>query len=272
MSRRRHGNLKEHVNHERWLVSYADFITLLFAFFVVLYAASHRDAKKIAQMAASIHGAFQGVDQYQGNRPAQLDEAVPDPKFENDSPSADLGQTAKCAQGAPPQGGSGIDVEQLRRDLEKALGSEIKNHEIEIRMTPLGFVVSLKELGFFSSGDARLLPAAVGKLTRIAAILNQHGFDIRVEGHTDNKPIHTAEFRSNWELSTARATEVVRMLIENFNFDPARVSVGGFGEYHPLVSNDTPEGRQTNRRVDLVVVSHTEAPAPAVQSKAEGRQ
>src|SRR5208283_5702371 len=124
-----------------------------------------------------------------------------------------------------------------------------------------------KELGFFSSGEAHLLPAAVSKLTRIANILNQRGFEVRVEGHTDNKPIHTAEFKSNWELSTARATEVVRMLIEELNFDPARVSVGGFGEYHSLDSNETPEGRQRNRRVDLVVVSHVDSPASASENK-----
>jgi len=272
MSRRRRGNPEEAARHERWLVSYADFITLLFAFFVVLYAASHRDAKKIALMAASIHGAFQQLDAIPGDRPPQLTEIYPNPRFENASPSPELNQFAKSSEASPPQGGSGIDVEQLRRDLEKALGSEIKNHEIEMRLTPVGFVVSLKELGFFSSGEAHLLPAAVSKLTRIANILNQRGFEVRVEGHTDNKPIHTAEFKSNWELSTARATEVVRMLIEKFNFDPARLSVGGFGEYHPLVSNDTPEGRQTNRRIDLVVVSHTEVPARTVQSEVEGRQ
>jgi chemotaxis protein MotB len=248
------------VKHERWLVSYADFITLLFAFFVVLYASSQRDARRVAQLSAAIHGAFQQLDAFPGDKSAQLNDISPNPAVEN-ARRVPEGNQPPNPNDTKPTSGSGIDVEQLRRELKNALGDEIKNHEIEMRLTPVGFVISLQELGFFNSGEAHLLPGAVGKLTRIANILNQHGFEIRVEGHTDNVPIHTAEFRSNWELSTARATEVIRMLIENFKFDPARVSVGGFGEYRPLESNLTPQGRQHNRRVDLVVVSYVELPA-----------
>lgn len=270
--RRRRTRFEEPVKHERWLVSYADFITLLFAFFVVLFASSHRDARKTALLSAAIHGAFQQLDAIPGDKSTQLNELASNSKFENAASSQELSKIASCAALPEAQHGSGIDVEQLRRQLENALGSEIKNHEIEIRLTPVGFVVSLKELGFFRSGEAHLLPAAVSKLTLIANILNQHGFQLRVEGHTDNRPIHTADFRSNWELSTARATEVVRLLIEELNFDPARVSVGGFGEFHPLDSNETPEGRQRNRRVDLVVISQVELPTYKVQNKDEGRR
>jgi chemotaxis protein MotB len=264
--RRRRARFEEPVKHERWLVSYADFITLLFAFFVVLFASSHRDARKTALLSAAIHGAFQQLDAIPGDKSAQFNELATNPKVENAVSSQELSKIASCAAMPEAQHGSGIDVEQLRRELENALGSEIKNHEVEMRLTPVGFVVSLKEPGFFRSGEAHLLPVAVNKLTLIANILNQHGFELRVEGHTDNKPIHTAEFRSNWELSTARATEVVRMLIEELNFDPARVSASGFGEYHPLDSNEAPEGRQRNRRVDLVVVSQVELPTHRVQN------
>ena len=122
---------------------------------------------------------------------------------------------------------------------------------------PEGVVVSLKDLGFFNSGQAVLLPGAAGKIRRIATVLAQHGLDLRVEGHSDDQPIHTAEFRSNWELSTARAMAVLMLLVDDSGIDPKKVSVAGYGEYRPVADNATPEGRQMNRRVDLVVVAST---------------
>ena len=126
-------------------------------------------------------------------------------------------------------------------------------------MTPEGFVISLHELGFFNSGEARLLPGAADKIKRIASVLMQYGLDMRVEGHSDNVPIHNAAFASNWDLSTARAMAVAMMLIDEAGFDPRRMSIAGYGEYHPTASNDTPEGRRANRRVDIVVVSVSKA-------------
>jgi chemotaxis protein MotB len=119
--------------------------------------------------------------------------------------------------------------------------------------------LSLHELGFFNSGEARLLPGAADKIKRIAAVLMQYGLDMRVEGHSDNVPIHNAAFASNWDLSTARAMAVAMMLIDEAGFDPRRMSIAGYGEYHPTASNDTPEGRRANRRVDIVVVSVSKA-------------
>jgi chemotaxis protein MotB len=138
-----------------------------------------------------------------------------------------------------------------------ALGKEIARQEIALRMTPEGFVISLHELGFFNSGEARLLPGAADKIKRIAAVLMEYGLDMRVEGHSDNVPIHNAEFSSNWALSTARASAVAMMLLNESRVDPRRLSIAGYGEYHPTAKNDTPEGRRANRRVDLVVVATT---------------
>ena len=122
-------------------------------------------------------------------------------------------------------------------------------------MTPEGFVISLHELGFFDSGEAKLMPGAADKIKRIAAVLTQYGLDMRVEGHSDNVPIHNAIFASNWDLSTARAMAVATMLINESGIDPKRISIAGYAQYHPVASNDTPEGRRANRRVDIVVVS-----------------
>jgi chemotaxis protein MotB len=127
-----------------------------------------------------------------------------------------------------------------------------------MHVTPEGLVVSLREVGFFASGNAELLQEGQAPLGRIAHILNAKGFQIRVEGHTDNVPIHTPRFKSNWELSTARATEVVALLVERYGFDPMQVSAAGYSQYRPVASNDTEEGRKTNRRVDLIVVSRTD--------------
>jgi chemotaxis protein MotB len=127
-----------------------------------------------------------------------------------------------------------------------------------MRVTPEGFVISLRDLGFFNSGQAVLLPGADEKIERIAKVLLQHGLDLRVEGHSDNQPIHTGQFRSNWELSTARAMAVLLLLVDKGGMDPTKMSVAGYGEFRPIADNFTPEGRQMNRRVDLVVV----APVP----------
>ena len=117
-------------------------------------------------------------------------------------------------------------------------------------------MLSLREVGFFDSGQSELVRTALPKLGKIASILNSHGFDIRVEGHTDDVPIHNSEFKSNWELSTARATQVVTLLVESYGLDPLRVSAAGYGPYRPVASNDSSQGRKVNRRVDLVITSN----------------
>lgn len=251
-----------HANHERWLVSYADFITLLLAFFVVLYASAQVDNRKIAQVSAAIEGGFQQLGAFSGSDGGRVSlETKP-----TTPPEASL--AVDLAHGGAAGGGYSPDVNLLKRQLEEALGEEIKKHEIEMRVTPEGLVVSLREVGFFNSGDATLLVDGQNTLTRIAHVLNEKGFQIRVEGHTDNVPIHTSQFKSNWELSTARATEVVSLLIEKHGFDPGHVSAAGYSEYRPIASNETEEGRRSNRRVDIVVVARTTGPGASAGSSA----
>jgi chemotaxis protein MotB len=255
MSRRKK---QEHVNHERWLVSYADFITLLFAFFVVLYASSQVDNKKVARVSAAIHGAFEELGVFTGSGPILAQQQLTVANLSANKPGG-------------PGKGFGPDINRLKQDLEQALGEQIKKHEIEMRVTPEGLVVSLREVGFFNSGEAVLLSDGQSTLTRIAKVLNDKGFQIRVEGHTDNVPIHTGQFKSNWELSTTRATEVVSLLIEQHGFDPRLVSAAGYSEYWPIASNETEDGRKVNRRVDIVVVAHRTATASAAQDAQPGQ-
>ena len=254
MSRR--NRKRTHVSHERWLVSYADFITLLFAFFVVLYASSQADSKKAAQVAAAIKGAFQQLGVFAGSAPGDIGVPGTPGPVHPELTDAPLHIIKIAGNSDKDKGtiGFGVNVEELRQELESALGAEIQKHEVQMRVTPEGLVVSLREVGFFNSGEAELLQDGQVTLTRIAGILGGRGFEIRVEGHTDNVPIHTARFKSNWELSTARATQVVQLLIEEHGFDPMLISAAGFSEYRPVAGNDTVQGRAANRRVDLVVV------------------
>ena len=222
----------EHVSHERWLVSYADFITLLFAFFVVLYSTAQGDQRKAAQLAAAIQDAFQQL----GVFPAATSPAGPSvsPGSTQLLPRTPPNQVLETAAAQAQDGEDPVvDIEQLRRELERQLTREIDRNEISLRMDPDGLVISLREVGFFDSGSPKLKKRS-GAFEKVARVLSERRNLIRVEGHTDNVPIHTSEFASNWELSTARATEVIRTLLVEYQFPPPRLSAAGYGEYHPI--------------------------------------
>jgi chemotaxis protein MotB len=231
------------------MVSYADFMTLMFALFVVLFASAYHDKKAIQRVSSAVKTGFQEM----GYSPVNPPEGSP-------NGTANVGTTVSQSANSAKEN-EGIDTVALQRKLNKALGKEIERQEVAMRMTPEGFVISLHELGFFDSGEARLKPGAEDKIKRIAAVLTQYGLNMRVEGHSDNVPIHNASFNSNWDLSTARAMAVAMMLIDESGVDPQRMSIAGYGEFHPAASNDTPEGRKANRRVDIVVVADSKPPA-----------
>jgi chemotaxis protein MotB len=245
------------VSHDRWLVSYADFMTLLFGFFVVLFASSYRDSQLIKRLSQAIHIGFQDLGAFAGGK-SNVGVAYPNLP-PNQGMRAVAGSPSSLVKGGADSSpaGSPVDIAELRRELEASIGQELRRHEVVMSETPEGFVVSLKDLGFFNSGEAKLLPGAAGKIEKIAGVLGQHGLDLRVEGHSDDQPIHTAEFRSNWELSTARAMTVVTLLVDDAGFDPKKISVAGYGQYRPVADNSTADGRRENRRVDLVVVAAT---------------
>jgi len=266
MSRRkRHA---EHANHERWLVSYADFITLLFAFFVVMFASSQVDKRKIGKIALAVQVAFQQLGVFEAsNSKMPLSQTEPMPfndvqLAENAVKSANLGRLVDVPTGTGGNGfgtGSGEGTQNIQRELEEALAREIGQHSISISKRREGVVISLREVGFFDSGSATLKPEALVALDKIVAVLSRQPHFLRIEGHTDNIPIHTAQFASNWELSTGRATAMISLFISHYGFDPARLAAAGFAEFHPVASNDTAEGRGMNRRVDLVVLTEQAA-------------
>jgi chemotaxis protein MotB len=244
---------KGRVNHERWLVSYADFITLLFAFFVVLYAFAKADERKQTQVSEAIDTAFRSF--------GVLSDAT------KETPPEQNAYTATGLPSTPPAtiAGESVltpgkvkeDLDHIRKELQQSLAKQIAEHSVTIHMGRDGLVISLREAGFFDSGSATPHPEATSTLKKISASLNTMPYDVRVEGHTDNVPIHNEEFDSNWELSSARATHVARILLELRSIPPDRLSAAGYAEFHPLAGNDTAEGRATNRRVDLVILPRT---------------
>lgn len=262
-----------HANHERWLVSYADFITLLFAFFVVLYASSQVDKRKVGRLAAAIQVAFQEMGVFEASTTAvPIDQGEPMPfstaqAIENTERTAALARIVSRPESALGGIAENGGLTKLQAELETALAAELKRQEIAMRREADGLVISLREAGFFESGVARMKPSSVAAFDRIAGLLREREYRLRIEGHTDNAPIHTLQFPSNWELSTARATEIVRLLIMRDGFAPDRLSAAGYAEFHPVASNRNPEGRAMNRRVDIVILSQ----APSKPALASGQ-
>jgi len=244
---------QSHINHERWLVSYADFITLLFAFFVVLYAFAKADQKKQVQVTESIDSAFRSL----GLFPDSSRHPVAGPATAAGAEKAPMPMNIVMGDDVLSPAQVKSDLEQVRRELEQTLSNEVATHTVSIHMGRDGLVISLREAGFFTSGSADLEPATLPTLRRIAASLGHTSYDLRVEGHTDNIPIHTAQFDSNWELSTARATRIARDFLDLKAMPPERISAAGYAEFHPVAPNDTAAGRAENRRVDLVVLPRT---------------
>ena len=260
-----------HTNHERWLVSYADFITLLFAFFVVLYASSQVDQKKVGKLALAIQVAFQELGVFPASTtqiPLDSDDPMPFSTVQavqNVKRNTQLGRIACSPEESLAAVSEETDLATLQNQLREALRKEIALHEVALHRETEGLVVSLQDFGFFDSGSATIKPESLSAIDRIASILAIRTYRLRIEGHTDNVPIHSAQMASNWELSTARATALVRILIIGHSFAPARLSAAGYAEYHPVASNSTFQGRGQNRRVDIVILSAL-APVPAASS------
>jgi chemotaxis protein MotB len=228
---------EEHENLERWLITYADLITLLLAFFILMYTMSKQDSKKYQEVAAHLKAIFSG--------------------------STAVLATGNVAGKVPIElsfKGGAENVAALKEQLEKELreigdkGAGDTMQKISLISDERGLVVRAMEKAFFDTGKADLTSRARSALDGIAPVLKNMPNHVRVEGHTDNVPINTSEFRSNWELSVRRATEVVRCLIEQHGFPPDRISASGYAEYRPIASNDAPEDRAKNRRIEIVII------------------
>ncbi|MEI6207013.1 MAG: OmpA family protein [Desulfuromonadales bacterium] len=246
---------EKHVNHERWLVSYADFITLLFAVFVVLYAMGQSDKKKVEEVVASIQASFGMATAGAPTPRLNVIPSRPITVIPALKPEVSLPPMGRPRSGQAKTRAEEKDFRQIRASIEAYLVKQGAQKKVSLEITRRGLIVSLKEAGFFDSGKATIKPEAYELINTISEVMTQYNNPLRVEGHTDNVPINTAQFPSNWELSTARATNGLKYLLNNFDVDPDKISATGYAEFRPLADNATHEGRAKNRRVDLVMLS-----------------
>jgi len=256
---RRHKE-EEHENHERWLVSYADFITLLFAFFVVMYALSSINEGKYRVMSDSISSAFRNVPILSTAGQVGINPGT-------GQPMAVAIPTKRLPPNVRTDSTQVVKRERLKnmaKDLNKALAPLVDEGKVKVTEGALGITVDINASVLFAPGDARLDIGAVRALAAVAQILAPTDFPIIVEGHTDNTPINTVQFPSNWELSGMRASSVVRLFIET-GVDGRRLTATGYADQRPLADNATAEGRQRNRRVAITIESRTPDNAVEVQ-------
>lgn len=254
MRRRAHAraHAEEHDNHERWLVSYADFITLLFAFFVVMYSLSTVNEGKYRVLSDSLVTAFRNVNiNTRGqqvapgaNAPAPA-QALPQIRPRPPVSPAQLREEQRKQQ-------SREQMREMAKDILQALAPLVKEGKVRVSEGLKGITVEINASVLFPVGEARLQPAAVKALRAVAEVAAPADFPITVEGHTDPTPIATSQFPSNWELSGARASSVVRLFVDAGVAAP-RLTATGYGEQRPVDSNDTPEGRARNRRVTILI-------------------
>ena len=237
MARRRHH--EEHENHERWLVSYADFITLLFAFFVVMYSISSINEGKYKILSDSLTGVFNQPDR--AIKPIPVGELRP----------RTIEPAPTQVDDESPQSSSDSLV-SIASSIREAFGELIQSEQLRVSGNELWIEIELSSSLLFTSGDAIPNGAAFDIIEKVAKILAPYENPIHVEGFTDNLPIQTAQFPTNWELSTARAATIVRMLSLD-GVSPGRLAAVGYGEFQPVADNATAEGRGRNRRVVLVI-------------------
>ena len=244
---RRKRHVEEHENHERWLVSYADFITLLFAFFVVMYAISSVNEGKYRVLSNALTNAFKNVTGEPGGQPMSVIQgAVP-------LPVRPIAKPDKAAE--QKKVGQRQKMKSVADDIMNTLQPLVAQGKVRLLETSRGVTIEINDSVLFSAGQAKLQPASVSAMLAIATVLAQSDFPITIEGHTDNVPIATAQFPSNWELSAMRATTVLRLFNEG-GVGAERLTAIGYGETRPLETNTTPEGRARNRRVSVLIDSN----------------
>ena len=243
-SRRRRRPEEEGPSHERWLISYADFITLLFAFFVVMYAISSVNEGKYRVLSSSLGAAF-------GNPPAA---AVPAMQADDAASLRMRRQNIVERQRTESLRREKDAMTVIARDILKVLSPLVNSGKVRVTQTSRGVNIEINASVLFAPGEALLTKESGTALTAIAKVLQQDGHAIQIEGHTDTTPISTPSFASNWELSSVRASSVVRLFAEN-GVSENRLTAIGHGANRPVSANDTAEGRLRNRRVEVLILA-----------------
>lgn len=246
-------------NHERWLVSYADFITLLFAVFVTLYAMSQTDKQKVEALVASMKESFGNIKTGASAEKVNIVEGTDIRMIPSIRPEILTPGKGGDDQGIHRKRGyaEAKDFQEIKAKIDESLKKSGSEDKVSVGITERGLVVTLKEAGFFDSGSSDVKKNSYNLLANVAEALMDYSNPIRVEGNTDNVPISSRFYRSNWELSTARSANIIHYLIDYYGFAPEKISAVGYGEYRPIASNDDKIGRMKNRRVDIVLLAST---------------
>lgn len=244
MAKRKHD--EAHENEERWLVTYADMITLLMVFFIVMFSMANTDLKKFETVAESLGNAFNVL----GTSPGSI-MGVNKSSGSTSSASAPFSFAA-----LPPRQRDFVQVSTELAGTAQKLGLE---SAIDVRMNMEGIIISLSDTMIFEPGSAELRAEALPVLDTVGKILKDTSNKVRVEGNTDDIPTNSPLYPTNWELSVARAVSIVRYLTDEMGIDPQRLSAAGNAEFNPLVPNDSRANRKTNRRADIVMVYPTES-------------
>lgn len=244
----------EHDNHERWMVSYADFITLLFAFFVVMYGISSVNEGKYKVFSVSVNQAFGANGKAGEGNAIHLNEQEMYFKSLVDRRNARLAEIQRKQNES---------MQNLAKNLNASMATFVKNGQMNVSQTGRGVELEINASALFKQGEAEIEPEALKTLADAAKVLVENDFAIEVEGHTDNLPISTPKFPSNWELSSARASSVVRLFIDQ-GIPAKRLKAVGSADNQPVESNDTAEGRARNRRVTITVLNPVPEPEPSV--------
>jgi DNA-binding response OmpR family regulator len=210
------------------------------------YSTSQVDKRRVGQLAKAIQSAFQQMGAFDSSKSSV-------PISSNIVPPSGVIPSLQNSQATPRA--DRPDLADVQKRLQTALADQIQNGNVAVTPTKEGIIVSLREAGLFDSGSVHLRPQALPTLQEFVNVVGPARMRIRIEGHTDNVPIHSRKFDSNWELSTARATEIIKLFITKYEIDPMRLSASGYGQYYPVATNQTGEGRAINRRVDLVVLN-----------------
>jgi chemotaxis protein MotB len=248
---RRRRREEEHENHERWLVSYADFITLLFAFFVVMYAISSVNEGKYKVLSSSLVNAFKNTTGEIGGQPIAVLQGAP---LLPPVPVAKPERLPDQEKAEEKKAGQRDKMRDVAGNIMKALQPLVAQGKVRLLETSRGVTIEINDSILFSLGQARLQPESINALQAVAAVLADSDFPITIEGHTDNVPIATAQFPSNWELSAMRATTVLR-LFNDAGVGAERLTAIGYGETRPVETNISVEGRARNRRVSILIDS-----------------
>ena len=252
LRRRKQRNSESSENHERWLVSYADFITLLFAFFIVMYAVSSVNEGKYRILSHSLVSAFKS-----SSNTSDLASVAPSEfaMIDNLNLQSKRGDSITPIEELAHKVKKQEKMQSMAKNIHHALESLVKDGQVRVTQSSLGITVEINASVLFSPGQAKLADNSTLALQAVANVIRGHEHEIHVEGHTDNLPIHTDYFPSNWELSAARASSVIRLFIEN-GVEAKRLTAVGYGENRPIESNETPEGRKRNRRVAVMILSN----------------